>query len=203
VTYQQNNFQLHTITVVTPAISLQPGLLQGGMNSLEDSPELGGAVAALVVGGIEIHRQNMLDETVASQGFSPQTELNTDIANALHAKGYSVTLMTSPRTTAQFLDYYPLVKTDAYLDVVVSGYGYGQQGFAPYTPMLQAQYRLVTVKGAKIVMQGSLAAYTGTSGSGAYQFKNVSALTRDPQETVAGLRSELAEVAAAATAQMP
>lgn len=203
IAYIRNSAKLHTITVVTPAISDQPYLLQGEMNSIADSPVLGGAIAALVVGGIEMHRQDMVDTAVQAQGFSPQSELNTDIVNALRAKGYTVTLMTLQRKDAKFLDYYPLVSTDAYLDVVVPVYGYGQQGFAPYKPMLQAQYRLTTVKAANIVMQGSLASYSDPAGSSSYQLTNVSTMNKNAKDAVAGLRSELAEVAAASTNEIP
>jgi hypothetical protein len=120
--------------------------------------------------------------------------LNADIANVLTSKGYVVKSVATPRPDMGFLKTYPADQTDAYLDVVVSLYGYSQGGFSPYQPMLAAQYKLVSARDNTILLQGTVL-YTGSKTT--YQFGSYGDFSADPQRVVAGLKEEMSEVAEA------
>jgi hypothetical protein len=194
IAYDKSANPVHSITLVTPYVLDQPTLIQGELNTVEDTPMVGGALAALVIGGVEMHRQDKLGNMIQTQGFSGEDILSADITNALTAKGYTVTSVGAPRPDMNFLTTYPAAQTDAYLDVVVSSYGYSQGGFSAYQPILAAQYKLVRASDNQIIMQGTVA-YSGSTT--AYSFGSYGAFGADPQRTVAGLKEEMSEVAMA------
>jgi hypothetical protein len=200
IIYDKTANSVHSITLVTPYVSPQPTLIQGALNTVEDNPIVGGAVAALIIGGIEMDRQNKFNTMVQGQGFSAQDEVAAGITSALKAKNYTVTSVTAPRPDAKFLTTYQPAQADAYLDVVVENYGYNQPGITPFDPFLAAEYKLVRAKDNQVIMQGTVI-YTGPIA--AYEFQNYGAFGADPKRSVAGLKEETTEVATAITSGLP
>ncbi len=91
-------------------------------------------------------------------------------------------------------------KVDAYLDLVMSGYGYIAAGIAsgtPYRPIVVTQVRLVSARDSSVLMEdvvyynrlnSSIETTNVTiSPDPAYSFPDFSDLENDPNRTVEGL----------------
>jgi hypothetical protein len=169
-----------------------------------------GLIGALVDAGIQAERRGALNRALDSAAFDGEAVFEARVAERLSAQGYKVTVQTvdTPREKREFLVSYPTPEgsVDAYLDVVISHYGYLSAGaFQPFRPSVAAKVRLVSASDPTKVLMDNRIVYNvmNTEGSGAitltpnpaYEFKNREELLTDPARTAAGIQDALHQVA--------
>lgn len=171
-----------------------------------------GLIGALVDAGIQASREKAVNDAIAGTGYDAEAKLEQRLITQLGQQGYNVTLLPAADRgkKREFLKTYPTPSqpVDAYLDVVVNGYGYVSAGaFKPFRPAADATVRLVSAKDtSKVLMENRilLNPIAPTKGmitippNPAYEFKNREALLAEPQRLVAGLEDALNQVADAA-----
>ncbi|WP_404419086.1 hypothetical protein [Brevundimonas vesicularis] len=169
-----------------------------------------GLIGALVDAGIQAERRAALNRALETASFDGETLFETRLAEKLGSQGYQVKVQKTdaPRGKRDFLVSYPTPEgpVDAYIDVVVTHYGYLSAGaFQPFRPSVGAKVRLVAANDpTKILMDNRIVCnMMNTEGSGAitlspnpaYEFKNREALLEDPARTAAGIQDALYQVA--------
>lgn len=161
-----------------------------------------GLIGALIDAGIESSRASKFKDILVRQNFSVQEIFVQDMTAALRSQGYNVVVIAVTRDKADFLTAYPATsgRVDAYLDLVVTNFGYiaaGIKDSTPYRPWFSIRARLVNAKDSSVLMQ-DLVIYNaigpGTdhavtvSPDPAYEFKDFDALTGNPTNAVKGLQ---------------
>lgn len=167
-----------------------------------------GLIGALVDAGIQTTRRNAVNDALRGVGFDAEAALEARITSALGEHGYQVAVLPgSERAKREFLETYPQAPagTDAYLDVVVTYYGYLSAGaFQPFRPAVEATVRLTSATDPGVVLMENLMIYNGMyPRAGAitippnpeYEFENREALLADPDRLAAGIEDALNEVA--------
>lgn len=165
-----------------------------------------GLIGALVDAGIQAERQNAVHKALEGINFDAESRLEARLSEKLQADGYAVALLPEQvRAKREFLKTYPEANgAEAYLDVVVNGYGYLSSGAGqPFRPYVQAQVKLVRVSdGAKlmenIIVSNPLSAVEGVvtlTPNPEYAFNNRSDLLADPNRLAAGIEDALFNVA--------
>jgi hypothetical protein len=191
--------QVKTIGIITPSAPKEASVILA--TSVGQSF---GLVGALVDAGLQANRETHFKAIVAKEQFSAQDVFLVRLKEQLEMRGYMVSDVSAARPSSKFLDKYPdNPGVDAYLDVVVSNYGYVSAGIGsstPYRPHFLLQVRLVQAKTSQVLMQdtvfynpvgpyaaGSNKAVTITPAP-AYNFVDFDRLEADPHLTVEGLR---------------
>jgi hypothetical protein len=169
-----------------------------------------GLIGALVDAGIQLERQNAVNDALRTASFDAEAELEAKLADALRAQGYSVSVMTTgERPKRDFLPSYPgaAAGTDAYLDVAVMNYGYMSSGAGqPFRPMVAAKVRLIRASDSSTLMENQIVYNPLNTVAGIitlppnpqYVFNNRSDLLADPARLAAGIQDALTQVAATA-----
>jgi hypothetical protein len=152
---------IKTIGIVTMAMPALPNVQHyGGISDI-----LGGG---LLVGVVEQSnasaRQKEFWREIDGDHRPPQTTFSDALTVALQADGYSVKLITAPRSELVFLENYPAdAKVDAILDIAFSeemgGYGYltpGQENSNPYKPFAYVSFRLVRTSDQSVLAQNTV-----------------------------------------------
>lgn len=172
-----------------------------------------GLIGALVDAGIQQSRQDAVNSALTGLGFDAEAKLEERLATALSAQGYKVKpLQGEARSKRKFLTAYPSAtsEADAYLDVVVEGYGYLSAGAGqPFRPTVYANVRLVSAKDTAKTLMENYIVYNGMSPmregvitlspNPEYAFNNREELLADPKRLAAGIEDALFQVADAAT----
>lgn len=191
--------QIKTIGILTPDIPSGPSAILA--SSVGQSF---GLIGALVDAGMQSARESDLRTMLNSRQFVAQDKLMKGVTAALEAQGYEVRQVSVTRSErGEFLKTYPLSNTenvDAYLDIVMRGYGYGAAGIAsdtPYRPIVETRVRLVGAGNSNVLMEDVVfynrisAAYDTTNVTIApdpvYSFADFSSMERDPDKAVEGL----------------
>lgn len=118
-----------------------------------------GLIGALIDAGMEASRESRFKAILEQQNFSEQDVFLAKLTSSLEAEGYRVSMVTFQRQGSDFAGSYPVgsePKVDAYLDLVVTGYGYIAAGIGnstPYRPICQVKARLVSAKDSSVLMQ--------------------------------------------------
>ena len=121
-----------------------------------------GLVGALIDTGMRMSRETKFNAELGQAGFVFHEELIKSLSDKLTAAGYTVSTVSATRSGASFLKAYPKGddnKVDAYLDVVVNGYGYIAAGIGsstPYRPIDILQVRLVRAMDSKVLMEDTV-----------------------------------------------
>jgi hypothetical protein len=173
-----------------------------------------GIVGALIDTGMRMSRESKFNTLLGQESFIFQDELLKSLSDKLTANGYAVSTVAVPRTSTGFLKAYPKgdeTKVDAYLDVVVTGYGYIAAGIGsstPYRPVDVMNVRLVRAADSKILMEDTvvfnpvgpaLATNIVTVPPNPdYTFQDFDALTADPAAMTKGLKDSVDQSADAA-----
>lgn len=170
-----------------------------------------GLVGALVDAGMRASRESKFNEQLGKQGFDLHEELMKSLTEKLTAAGYTVSTVSAKRSGASYLKAYPKGddnKVDAYLDVLVGGYGYIAAGIGdstPYRPALAMHVRLVRSSDSKVLMEDII--YFNPVGPAvpenivtvppnpAYTFQDFDALTADPAAMSNGLKDAINQTA--------
>jgi hypothetical protein len=165
-----------------------------------------GLIGALVDAGIQAERQNAVHNALEGIDFNAESRLEAHLSQVLQADGYTVAVLPEQaRAKREFLGTYPDAGgAQAYLDVVVNGYGYLSSGAGqPFRPYVLAKVKLVRVSdGAKlmenIIVSNPLGAEEGVvtlPPNPEYAFNNRSELLADPNRLAAGIEDALFNVA--------
>jgi hypothetical protein len=121
-----------------------------------------GLVGALIDTGMRMSRETKFNAELGQEGFVFHEVLMKSLSGKLTEGGYTVSTVSATRSGASFLKAYPKgddSKVDAYLDVVVNGYGYIAAGIGsstPYRPIDILQVRLVRALDSKVLMEDTV-----------------------------------------------
>lgn len=168
-----------------------------------------GLVGALIDAGMEASRESKFKAILEQQNFSEQDVFLAKLTSSLQSAGYTVATVAIQRQGTTFQASYPIgqePKVDAYLDLVVTGYGYiaaGVGNSTPYRPICQVRARLVSAKDSSVLMQ-DLVTYNPYGGTDkmvtiapdpAVQYTTFDQLVADPNGAVKGLQSATEQTA--------
>lgn len=166
-----------------------------------------GLIGALIDTGIQLERQDAVNDALAGIQFDAEGELETRLVSALSAQGYRVApLPGDPRRKRDWLEAYPTAPagTDAYLDIAVVHYGYMSSGAGqPFRPTVGAKVKLVKVSDGSTLMENQIVYNPLNTVQGIvtiapnpdYAFQNRSDLLADPARLAAGIEDALNQVA--------
>jgi hypothetical protein len=179
-----------------------------------------GLLGALIDAGMQASRNDSLEDLLAGQSFQAQESLIAELTSSLESKGYEVVTVPRPATTGkrEFLKTYPTSTdqpVDAFLDVIVVGYGYGAAGItsgAPYRPIIYTQNRLVSASTNSILMKDDVLynpiglsrdnERVTISPASEYSFTDFDALESNPSKTTEGLTLAFTQTASTISALM-
>ncbi len=166
-----------------------------------------GILGALVDAGMRASRESTFNAALSQQNFLFQDAVAKSLSDDLTAGGYTVTTIPVSRSGhTDFLKSYPKAedtKVDAYLDVVITGYGYIAAGIGsstPYRPIDIVRVRLVRAQDAATLMEDTVI-YNPVGPSGvapnavtvppdpALTYIDFNALAADPEGATKGLKS--------------
>lgn len=170
-----------------------------------------GLIGALIDTGIQLERQDAVNDALAGIQFDAESELETRLISALSAEGYRVSALPGEaRKKRDWLESYPAAPggTDAYLDIAVIHYGYMSSGAGqPFRPTVGAKVKLVRVSDGSTLMENQIVYNPLNTVQGVvtiapnpeYAFRNRSELLADPARLAAGIEDALNQVADTAT----
>jgi hypothetical protein len=143
--------KIKTIAVPTPSIPSDPSV----QRALAPRQKYG------MVGTLaDTFHANNLKQLALRHNFSVPDAFLSRLTQQLEANGYRVTNVSTPRSGTGFLENYPNSSgVDAYLDVVVTKYGYTAAGSGSnmsYRPQFHAKVRLVRASDAAVLMQDTV-----------------------------------------------
>jgi hypothetical protein len=162
-----------------------------------------GLIGALVDLGLQHAREVKFEEILKQQGFSTQDAFIAKLTATLQAEGYQVSMIEVQRQGSDFHQHYPVgtePRVDAYLDLIVTGYGYIAAGIGnstPYRPIWQVRVRLVSAKDSSVLMQdlvtynpyGRAEHMVTIAPDPAVQYTTFEQLAADPVGSVKGLQN--------------
>lgn len=167
-----------------------------------------GLIGAVIDAGIQQSRTDAVNDALTRAGFDAEGKLEGRLISALGAQGYTVkALEGKPRVKRAFLTTYPADAqgVDAYLDVVVNGFGYLSAGSGqPFRPVVDCTVRLVNAKDHSKILMENIIVYNGMAPrpgvitltpNPEYAFNNRGEMLADPQRLAAGLDDALVQVA--------
>jgi hypothetical protein len=202
---------LKTIGIISPSIPHDATVF------LASSPgQSFGLIGALIDAGVQSHRESKFSSILSQHDFSAQDSFLKALNTNLAAHGYTVTSVTGTREKpGEFFKAYPAAepKVDAYLDILMSTYGYyaaGVGGSTPYRPYVALQVRLVRASDQSVLMQDSITYSAAAQGQGvitispdpAYTYPSSDQLESDADNSVKGLQIALAKSAEAVSSLM-
>jgi hypothetical protein len=166
-----------------------------------------GLIGALVDAGMQANRDSKFEDLMKHADMSASDVVSKTLSANLQAAGYKVSEETAVRDGSGFFKHYPKDdsgKVDAYLDVVVNGYGYVAAGIGsstPYRPAVFAQARLVKASDSTVLMEdtflynpvGSPDHVVTIAPDPRFEFADFDSLMADPQHASADLRSAVEE----------
>jgi len=193
---------IKTIGILTP---YEPG--HGSVVLASSVGQSLGIIGALVDTGMRLSRESKFNTLLEQESFIYQDELLKSLSDRLTAGGYVVSTVAVPRSGADYLKVYPKGdenKVDAYLDVVVTGYGYVAAGIGsstPYRPIDGIKVRLVRASDSKVLME-DMVVFNPVGPAVAsnivtvppnpdYTFQDFDALTADPAAMTKGLKDSI------------
>lgn len=201
---------LKTIGVIAPVVPKDVTVY------LASSPgQSFGIVGALIDAGIQSKRESKFSAVLSSHNFSAEETFLGTLKSELTNRGYTVASVEGKREKpGEFFKTYPKAsdtQVDAYLDVLVSNYGYFAAGVTsetPYRPHVALKVRLVRASDQSILMQDSIVYSAMGGGDGvitispdpAYSYPDSDQLESDGDNSVKGLQIALAKSAESVSA---
>lgn len=190
--------EIKTIGILTPSMPSGPSAILA--SSVGQSF---GLVGALIDAGMQESRESDLEDLLNSKEFVAYNKLMSGVTASLEAQGYTVKNIAVTRAERDFMKVYPSSnpeQVDAYLDMVMNGYGYiaaGVTSGTPYRPIVVTKVRLVSARDSSVLME-DVVYYNRLNSSvettnvtiapdPAYSFPDFSDLESDPNKTVEGL----------------
>lgn len=194
---------IKTIALPTPSISNKPDIALA--SSIGQSF---GLVGALVDVTLKSKRDDQFSAVLKAHDFDVVQVFDGALSDDLTKLGYTVIPVTVPRAGGEFLKTAPQANppADAYLDIVISNWGYTAAGIsanAPYRPAITLKAKLVRSSDQAVLMQDTIMLnplqpskkIIDLSPDPRYSFTDFDALMASPDEAVAGERGAMAEVA--------
>jgi hypothetical protein len=163
-----------------------------------------GLIGALVDAGIQESRKQAVNDALGTVQFDAETILERRITSTLTTQGYTVQTLSGDREKRDFLVSYPAAGSDAYLDIVVTEYGYMSSGAGqPFRPTVYAKVRLMRASDNTLLMENMILYNPIAPTEGVitlapnpeYAFRNREGLLEDPTHLAAGLEDALVRVA--------
>jgi hypothetical protein len=168
-----------------------------------------GLIGALIDAGMEASRESKFTAILEQQNFNEQDVFLAKLTASLEGQGYKVSMISFQRQGTDFAGSYPVgqePKVDAYLDLVVTGYGYIAAGIGnstPYRPICQVRARLVSAKDSSVLMQdlvtynpyGPTEHMVTIAPDPAAQYTTFDQLVADPAGAVKGLQNATEQTA--------
>ncbi|MFD2263933.1 hypothetical protein ACFSM5_13610 [Lacibacterium aquatile] len=207
--------KIQTIGVLPPRIS--------NTASVQLATSVGqsfGLIGALVDAGMQADRDSKFKQIADANNIQVQTIFLTALSDRLQQLGYKTapiafnrdaqtSTQASNAAGTEFIAVYPKTSdpaVDAYLDLVVLGYGYRAAGIrdeTPYRPMFEAKVRLVDAKTSAVLMQDHLSYnpiiqdknIVSIAPDPAYAFTTFDILMANPEKAVTGLKSATEQTA--------
>ncbi|WP_370201060.1 hypothetical protein [Roseibium sp.] len=207
VPFEQSSAQpVKTIALVKPAVTNQ-----GPIAMLATSyGQSFGLIGLLVDAGMTGSREGTLQSILSADGFRIQDAVETELTTALEEQGYTVVMVNADRgSRREFLTTYPDTPepVDAYLDVIVPGYGYAAAGVGdskPWKPVAIMKTRLVRATDNKVLMRDDIV-YNRLSesrgdtvtitGDPQYSYPDFSGLENNRKQAAEGVRVAVRETA--------
>lgn len=216
--------QIQTIGLLVPdmpreasaALATSPG--KNAANAVAGAGLIGlavGLVIASVDAGIEANRGDSLQELLDAQSFDAPDTFTTTLQASLEEKGYQV--VSIPRSgqrqrgTEKFQPTYQAPagqEVDAFLDVVVQGYGYAAastSSSAPFRPVVLTETRLISATTKSVLMRddvvynpmgnGGLQNRVTIAPAPQYSFVDFDTLESAPEKATEGLNEALIKTA--------
>jgi hypothetical protein len=146
-----------------------------------------GLIGALVDAGIQESRKQAVNDALGTVQFDAETILERRITSTLTTQGYTVQTLSGDREKRDFLVSYPAAGSDAYLDIVVTEYGYMSSGASDNTLLME-----------NMILYNPIAPTEGVitlAPNPEYAFRNREGLLEDPTHLAAGLEDALVRVA--------
>ncbi len=162
-----------------------------------------GVIGALGDLQVQSSHEDHYATLLESRKFSPRSLLIADVTRALTAEGYTVKYVEAARPDFDFLAQYPpdpAIAGDAYLDIVLTNYGYfALGGFDPYKPEVDVKFRLIRLSDSKALMQGSFV-YSGygkgaTRPDPAFDYPHYADFDKDVDRSIKGIEQGLSDAA--------
>lgn len=187
--------QVKTIGLVTPRFPNGPDVILA--SSVGQSF---GLIGALVDAGLKASRDSQFAALLETQNMSVPDIFTKELTDEIKAEGYNVVSLPAARDQPTFLTQYPPGQVDAYLDIVVTGYGYLSAGVGsslPYRPFVFVRARLVKAQDSSVLMQdavlynnfGNLKDVITIPADGTEGFPDFSALIADPADAIKGMQT--------------
>ncbi len=186
--------QINTIGIVTPQVPDGPSVVLASTIG-----QSFGLIGAVIDASMKANRDSQFKALLAARNFSVQDTLLKALGDGLQAQGYRILTVSAIHDRADFLAHYPPAPVDAYLDVVVLGYGYIAAGITsslPYRPFFVARARLVRARDSSVLMQdfviynpyGSPSNAVTIAPDAQKQFTDFDSLIADPTDAVVWLQ---------------
>lgn len=216
--------EIQTIGLLVPdmpkqasaSLATSPG--KNAANAAAGAGLIGLAVGLVIAGvdaGIESNRGDSLQELLDAQSFDAPDTFATALQASLEEKGYQV--VSVPRSgqrqrgTERFQPTYTTpagAEVDAFLDVIVEGYGYGAastSSSAPFRPVVLVETRLVSAANKSVLMRDDVV-YNPMGNGGLqnrvtippapqYSFVDFDTLESAPEKATEGLDEALTKTA--------
>ena len=164
-----------------------------------------GLIGALTDAAIQQSRETALMGALHTVDFDAEATFDNRLVEQLNQDGYSATVVDgADRTRRVFLTTYAASGADAYLDIVITDYGYIASGAGqPWRPTVEATVRLVRASDNQTLMQNQIAYNSMYVRRGVitltpnpdYAFQNREAMLADPTRLAEGLTDALNQVA--------
>ena len=166
-----------------------------------------GLIGAIADAGITASREKAINDALGGVGFDAEAKLEQRISRKLGGEGYTVSVGSGgERKKRVFLKTYASTtgKPDAYLDIVVTNYGYLSAGMGqPWRPTASATVRLVRASDNVVLMENQIVYNAMYVQQGVitltpnpeFAFKNREDMVSDPARLAAGIEDALDQVA--------
>ncbi|MFZ1989076.1 MAG: hypothetical protein WAW96_04825 [Alphaproteobacteria bacterium] len=201
IPYDRTSANVSSVTVLGPAMADKASVVQAA--TLGQSF---GLVGALVDAAIESEREGKLAKALSGDNYMTEQSFDAALRASLEAKGYKIDFSKPARPSRNYLKAYPPGAVDAYLDLVVDGYGYLLAGMrADYRPFLWVRSKLIRNSDHAVLMESTIEYNPVNAPKGvisiapneAFAFNTVDDMAADPTKTTAGLNDAFAQVSSA------
>ena len=140
---------------------IPPSLPKSASVILASSPgQSFGLVGAIVDATLQARREGHFRMFLEDEHFSTQDVFTGRLKQQIEMQGYTVTTVNAIRSGPNFVTKFPMDSdVDAFLDVLVTNYGYISAGVGndtPYRPQFLVQVRLIRAKDSAVLLQDTI-----------------------------------------------
>lgn len=195
---------LGSIGIVSPAVAATPSVPTNLPLML-----MFGSLGRFIDASLEAERDRRLAEALRSAGYRALERWTAHLTFALASAGYRPVVVPVARFDLDFLARYPTSPVDAWLDTVVSKYGFvADTPEGPYLAFAAVAIRLVDARGRVLVQERFVSnavrpfEAVPVPGPAAPRFAEVTGFAEDPDRAAEGVDAALAMMAAQVAAAL-